>query len=101
MKGKSMKSKCGIVTLYGLFNYGNRLQNYASQIVLEDLGFEVYTLVIQDYIHKKNLNEKFKHYIKLALRKNYRKINKNEKRVLKILSILKKIFMSIKYILEI
>lgn len=74
-----MKSKCGIVTLYGLFNYGNRLQNYASQIVLEDLGFEVYTLVIQDYIHKKNLNEKLKHYIKLILRENYRKINKNEK----------------------
>ncbi|MFR5748272.1 MAG: polysaccharide pyruvyl transferase family protein [Thomasclavelia spiroformis] len=79
MKGKNMKSKCGIVTLYGLFNYGNRLQNYASQIVLEDLGFEVYTLVIQDYIQKKTLNEKFKHYIKLILRKSYRAINKNEK----------------------
>ena len=29
----------GIITLYGLDNYGNRLQNYAVQKILTDLGF--------------------------------------------------------------
>lgn len=31
--------KIGIITLYGQYNYGNRLQNYASQFFLEMLGF--------------------------------------------------------------
>ncbi|MDT2758653.1 polysaccharide pyruvyl transferase family protein [Enterococcus xiangfangensis] len=38
--------KIGIVTLSGNFNYGNRLQNYALQKVLEKKGFEVETLEI-------------------------------------------------------
>ena len=39
--------KIGIVTGYGLFNYGNRLQNYALQFVLEKLGHNVETLVVE------------------------------------------------------
>jgi len=36
--------KIGIVTLYGNFNYGNRLQNYAVQEVMKRYGFDVKTL---------------------------------------------------------
>ncbi len=35
----------GIITLPGRFNYGNRLQNYATQRVLESCGLESHTLV--------------------------------------------------------
>jgi hypothetical protein len=37
--------KAAIVTLYGEFNYGNRLQNYAVQKCLEKLGFQAETIV--------------------------------------------------------
>lgn len=36
--------KIGLVTITNGQNYGNRLQNYASQYVLESIGCEVYTL---------------------------------------------------------
>ena len=38
--------KISIVTLYGKFNYGNRLQNYALQSALESLGYEVFSVVV-------------------------------------------------------
>lgn len=55
--------KAGIITLYGLGNYGNRLQNYAVQQVLRKLGFDVITVFfekstvrfenrIRYYVHK-------------------------------------------------
>ena len=37
--------RIGIVTLFGNFNYGNRLQNYALHTVLSQLGHDVDTLV--------------------------------------------------------
>lgn len=37
--------KIGIITITDYVNYGNRLQNYASQEVLKSLGFEVETIV--------------------------------------------------------
>ena len=40
-----MKKKVGIVTGYDLYNYGNRLQNYAVQTVLESMDLECHTLV--------------------------------------------------------
>lgn len=42
-----MKKKVGIITLFGYHNYGNRLQNYAVQEVLEELGFETITIKSQ------------------------------------------------------
>lgn len=36
--------KCGIVTITGGTNYGNRLQNYALQTVLKQLGFDSETI---------------------------------------------------------
>lgn len=48
--------KIGIVTLFGYSNYGNRLQNYAIQIILEKKGYDVDTLVCI----KKPIKEKLK-----------------------------------------
>lgn len=42
--GKIMK-KIGIVTLFGNYNYGNRLQNYAVQEIAKKYGYKVDTLV--------------------------------------------------------
>lgn len=39
-----MGNKVGIITIYDEDNYGNRLQNYAVQIILEKLGFQVETI---------------------------------------------------------
>ena len=36
--------KIGIVTLIGEFNYGNLLQSYALQTILERMGHDVVTL---------------------------------------------------------
>jgi coenzyme F420-reducing hydrogenase beta subunit len=44
---KVMKTKVGIITLFGNVNYGNRLQNYAIQSILENKGYEVNTLVCE------------------------------------------------------
>lgn len=38
------QKKIGILTLNGYVNYGNRLQNYALQEVLKNLGFQVVTI---------------------------------------------------------
>lgn len=38
------KKKVGITTLQGEDNYGNVLQNYAVQFLIESLGYEAYTL---------------------------------------------------------
>ncbi len=37
--------KVGVVTLFGLTNYGNRLQNYALVTKLRSLGFSSFTLI--------------------------------------------------------
>lgn len=37
--------KVGIITLNGYFNYGNRLQNYATEQILKSLDFKVVTIV--------------------------------------------------------
>ncbi|OWZ83232.1 polysaccharide pyruvyl transferase family protein [Natranaerobius trueperi] len=49
-------SKVGILTLNGYKNYGNRLQNYATQEVLRSLGFQVETILVD---RKKNDSVKF------------------------------------------
>ena len=42
-----MKKKIGIVTLFGCYNFGNRLQNYAVQKLFENRGYSVETLVCE------------------------------------------------------
>lgn len=44
--------KVAIITLYGFFNYGNRLQNYALQTALENLGVQAETIVGKENIIK-------------------------------------------------
>lgn len=41
-------SNVGIVTLYGEFNYGNRLQNYAVNEVVRQLGYNPVNLIYMD-----------------------------------------------------
>ena len=50
--------KIGILTINDYDNYGNRLQNYASQQVLKSLGFSVQTIVNNTkYTHHDNQNK--------------------------------------------
>jgi hypothetical protein len=44
-EGSKIVKKVAIVTLIGYENYGNRLQNYATQEVIKNLGFEAKTLI--------------------------------------------------------
>ena len=63
-----MKKKIGIVTINDNNNYGNRLQNYATQSYLEKLGFVTETLK-----NKEPYNEKRKFIVRLLknrLKKN-------------------------------
>ena len=63
--------KAGIITLFGEYNFGNRLQNYAVQEVLKENGLEVETIkyilttykepIIENEIDKKRL-ERFKKF---------------------------------------
>ena len=55
--------KCGIITLFGTNNYGNRLQNYAVEQILLDLGVqEVSTHLItvsEDHMQSIGILRKF------------------------------------------
>lgn len=45
--------KVGIVTLFGNYNYGNRLQNYAVQELVKNRGYKPITLVFETSLIKK------------------------------------------------
>lgn len=60
--------RIGIVTLYGNFNYGNRLQNYALQEILKKLGHEPKTLIM------KNRKNQLKEILKIFLEKENSKL---------------------------
>lgn len=47
--------RIGIVTPWGLHNYGNRLQNYAVHRLLEDRGYRPYTFVLSSNFVMGNL----------------------------------------------
>ena len=47
------RKKVGIITLIGNYNFGNRLQNYALQETIKNLGFECLTLKNQPYSNTK------------------------------------------------
>ncbi|SQB38901.1 polysaccharide pyruvyl transferase [Clostridium perfringens] len=49
-------NKVAILTLNGYFNYGNRLQNYALQNIIENLGYECETVINTTYINKCEYN---------------------------------------------
>ena len=70
--------KIGIITLTGYFNYGNRLQNYASQEVLKSLGYEVETIPVWTEIStKQRVKENLlRNVSKLYVKQNKFKIKK-------------------------
>jgi hypothetical protein len=53
-----IQNKVGIVTIYDYINYGNRLQNYALTILLQNEGFQVFNGVRvytkEDWINRTN-----------------------------------------------
>lgn len=55
--------KVGIVTIYDLKNYGNRLQNYAVSEVLKSLGVYSDTLIIDDTPLKRKIKNIIKVYL--------------------------------------
>lgn len=46
MQNKNKMNKIGIISLFGLYNYGNRLQGYALDCTLSELGFCPETIVL-------------------------------------------------------
>lgn len=69
----SKKKKVGILTINDYTNYGNRLQNYATQEVVKSFGFEVKTIVNKtEYIKSKNtrrISNRLKRIIKMSPKK--------------------------------
>lgn len=61
--------KVGIITLYGLGNYGNRLQNYALQQALRSLGCYVETVVYHRSYGNSTI-EQLKSFYRLPARRN-------------------------------
>ena len=58
------KPYVAIVTITDGCNYGNRLQNYALQKVIEDLGYNVETLENISYLNNiDNYEENYKEYL--------------------------------------
>lgn len=76
------KKKVGILTINDYQNYGNRLQNYATQEVIKSLGFEVKTIVNKtEYIKSKN-NKKISNRLKRIIKMSPKKIlNKTIKKI--------------------
>lgn len=46
MEDVALNGRIGIITLNGYFNYGNRLQNYATQEIVKSLGYTAMTLIV-------------------------------------------------------
>lgn len=59
----------GILTLNGYFNYGNRLQNYALQELIKQLGFECETILNSTDL-KKQENTVVKSSLQIFMEKN-------------------------------
>lgn len=70
--------KVGIVTLNSYQNYGNRLQNYATEQILKSLGFEVETIIKinNKNMGKKEIKNKINRFKKMNFRNKYCEISK-------------------------
>lgn len=68
--------KAGIITLFGEYNYGNRLQNYAVQEVLKENGLDVETIkyILTTYKEPEINNQRDK-----ARLEKFKEFNKNIK----------------------
>lgn len=74
--------KVGIVTIVGYHNYGNRLQNYASQETIRGLGYDVETIVCNRGLDRPKESwhqisiRKLRTFRKLLQKKDYEPIKK-------------------------
>ncbi len=66
--------KIGIVTIFDNNNYGNRLQNYATQTILKKFNFDVETIVCGQKKIQRNI--KLSNFFQKAIKKIIRSINK-------------------------
>lgn len=71
--------KVAIVTLFDYTNIGNKLQNYAVQTLILDLGYKPITLLCDNLFYKESSINKIKTYLGLILKK-YRKLFLDNKR---------------------
>jgi hypothetical protein len=62
-----MDKKVAIVTLIGYSNYGNRLQNYALQEVLNGFGVNVYTIIWKKRVNRLRLSKRISNLKKLSV----------------------------------
>jgi len=85
-----MHRKVGIITIIDYNNYGNRLQNYATQEVIKHLGFEVETIINSPYCNvslKDRIRKVFKMSSRELIAKIFQKVrykffkSRNEKRI--------------------
>ncbi len=77
-----MKKTVGIITLFGNTNYGNKLQNYALQKVLEDMNFNVQTIKTLKISKKKTFFEKILIYRSNLLEIIISKLNNRKNRMI-------------------
>lgn len=85
-----MKERVAIITLFGNYNYGNRLQNYAVQKILESAGFEVETLDFYSNILKRIIKKLMINIWSLTgnrYAKRYKTFEKFNKRYVKVRNI--------------
>lgn len=61
-----MNKKIAIVTMHSVDNYGNRLQNYAMQTILQKQGFDVESIAFKKAGFKDNVREIIKNTILLT-----------------------------------
>lgn len=76
-----MKKRVGILTLNGYYNYGNRLQNYALQKAIENLGFDAETIRVQ--ITGSGLDKKLDKSLKQRIRRLYLNLRKSTQKEMK------------------
>lgn len=60
--------KTGIITLNGYFNYGNRLQNYALEKIIQGMGFQVETIRIDGRTKNEVIKEKLAKFKRKVIR---------------------------------
>ena len=77
--------KIGIITLYGLYNNGNRLQNIAVTELFQRKGFEVETIVCEKLTLRK-LAKSIRRLILFASKESqrYRAFKKFDKKYIKV-----------------
>lgn len=73
------KKKIGIITLNGYYNYGNRLQNYATEQILKSLGFEVKTIINNTSTIRKTKNNSLSNRLKRISRMDSKELVKKIK----------------------